>query len=101
MHIKKHNKKKSGPPPITGIILPSRWNEKGKPARIALHTDDQHEYEIDFSGAGKELLNLAYKKVVVQGKLRQQLSGRESLSVRQYQVIEDETEDNVEHLQEV
>lgn len=100
MHIKKH-KKTSGPPPITGIILPSRWNEKGKPARIAIHTDDQHEYEIDFSGAGKELLNLAYKKVVVQGKLRQQLSGRESLSVRQYQVIEDETEDNVEHLQEV
>jgi hypothetical protein len=100
LHIKKH-KKTSGPPPITGIILPSRWNEKGKPARIAIHTDDQHEYEIDFSGAGKELLNLAYKKVVVQGKLRQQLSGRESLSVRQYQVIEDETEDNVEHLQEV
>ena len=100
MQIKKH-KKASGPPPITGIILPSRWNEKGKPARIAIHTDDQHEYEIDFSGAGKELLNLAYKKVVVQGKLRQQLSGRESLSVRQYQVIEDETEDNVEHLQEV
>ena len=100
MHIKKH-KKTSGPPPITGIILPSRWNEKGKPARIAIHTDDQHEYEIDFSGAGKELLNLAYKKVVVQGKLRQQLSGRESLSVRQYQVIKDETEDNVEHLQEV
>jgi hypothetical protein len=100
LHIKKH-KKTSGPPPITGIILPSRWNEKGKPARIAIHTDDQHEYEIDFSGAGKELLNLAYKKVVVQGKLRQQLSGRESLSVRQYQVIEDETEDNVKHLQEV
>ena len=100
MHIKKH-KKTSGPPTITGIVLPSRWNEKGKPARIAIHTDDQHEYEIDFSGAGKELLNLAYKKVIVQGKLRQQLSGRESLSVRQYQVIEDETEDNVEHLQEV
>ena len=101
MHIKKHNKKTPGPAPITGIILPSRWNEKGKPARIAIHTDDQHEYEIDFSGAGKELLNLAYKKVVVQGKLRQQLSGRESLSVRQYQVIEDETEDNLEHLQEI
>jgi hypothetical protein len=100
LHIKK-NKKTSGPPPITGIILPSRWNENGKPARIAIHTDDQHEYEIDFSGAGKELLNLAYKKVVVQGKLRQQLSGRASLSVRQYQVIKDETEDNVEHLQEV
>ncbi|MGD9413253.1 MAG: hypothetical protein PVJ54_15410 [Desulfobacterales bacterium] len=102
MQVKKHkNKKPSGPPTITGIILPSRGSEKGKPARIALHTDDQHEYEIDFSGAGKELLNLAYKKVVVQGKLREQLSGRATLSVRQYQIIKDETEDNVAHLQEV
>jgi hypothetical protein len=100
LHTKK-NKKTSGPSPITGIILPSRWNENGRAARIALHTDDQHEYEIDFSGAGKELLNLAYKRVVVQGKLREQLSGRATLSVRQYQVIEDETEDNVEHLQKV
>jgi hypothetical protein len=100
LHTKKH-KKKSGPSPITGIILPSRWNEKGKPARIAIHTDDQHEYEIDFSGAGKELLNLAYKKVVVHGKLREQLSGRASLSVRQYQIIKDETENSIQHLQEV
>jgi hypothetical protein len=100
LHIKKH-KKTSGPPPITGIILPSRWNEKGRPARIAIHTDDQHEYEIEFSGAGKELLNLAYKKVVVQGKLREQLSGRATLSVRQYQIIKDETENDVKRLQEV
>ena len=56
--------------------MPSRLNEQGKPARIAIHTDDQKEYQIDFSGAGKELLNLTYKKVSVQGKLREQLNGR-------------------------
>jgi hypothetical protein len=100
LHTKKH-KKTSGPPTISGIILPSRWNENGRPARIALHTDDKNEYEIDFSGAGKELLNLAYKRVVVQGKLREQLSGRATLSVRQYQVIKDETENDGQRLQEV
>jgi len=100
LHIKK-NKKTSAPAPILGIILPSRWNEQGKPARIAIHTDDQKEYQIDFSGAGKELLNLTYKKVSVQGKLREQLNGRAILSVRQYQIINDEPKNNVPHVKEV
>ncbi len=100
MHTKKH-KKTPGPPPITGIILPSKWNEQGKPARIALHTDDRKEYEIDFGGAGKELLDLTYKKVAVQGKLRQQLNGRAILSVRQYQIIKDAPEDSVSSPQAV
>ena len=93
MHIKKH-KNKSAPLPIIGIILPSRWNEKGKPARIAIHTDDQKEYQIDFSGAGKELLNLMYKKVAIEGKLRDQLNGRAILRVRQYQIINDASENS-------
>ena len=88
-------KKTPGPPPIQGIIMPSRWNEQGKPARIAIHTDDRKEYEIDFSGAGKELLDLTYKKVSVQGKLRQQLNGRSILCVRQYKVIKDACENSM------
>ncbi|MDH4010842.1 MAG: hypothetical protein OEU55_09005 [Desulfobacterales bacterium] len=100
MRIKKH-KNKSVPPPILGIILPSRWNEQGKPARIAIHTDDQKEYQIDFSGAGKELLNLTYKKVAVQGKLREQLNGRAILSVRKYQIINDSPENSEPSLKQV
>ena len=94
MHSKKL-KKTPGPPPIQGTIMPSRWNEQGKPARIAIQTDDRKEYEIDFSGAGKELLDLTYKKVSVQGKLRQQLNGRSILCVRQYQVIKDACENSM------
>lgn len=93
MQNKKH-KKATASPPITGIILPSRWNEQGKPARIAIHTDDRKEYQIDFSGVGKELLNLTYKKLAVQGKLREQLNGRAILSVRQYQIINDSPENS-------
>ena len=94
MSIKKH-KNKSAPAPIMGIILPLRWNEEGKPSRIAIHTDDEKEYQIDFGGAGKELLNLTHKRVAVQGKLRQQLNGQEILSVRQYQIINDASENSV------
>ena len=100
MRIKKI-KKTPGPPPIEGIVMPSRWNERGKPARIALHTDDRKEYEIDFSGAGKELLHLTYKKVAVLGKLRQQLNGRTILCVRRYQIIEDNTESSMSDAQMV
>ena len=100
MHIKKH-KNKSAPPPILGTILPSRWNEQGKPSRIAIHTDDKKEYQIDFSGAGKELLNLTYKKVAIQGKLREQLNGRAILSVRQYQIINDAPENSEPTLEQV
>jgi hypothetical protein len=100
LHIKKH-KKTSGPPTIIGIILPSKLNEQGKSARIAIHTDDKKEYQIDFSGAGKELLNLMYKKVAVQGKLRELLNGRTILFVRQYQIINDVPENSVTSLQKV
>jgi hypothetical protein len=93
LRTRKH-KKTSGPPPITGIILPSKFNEQGKPARIAIHTDDQKEYQIDFSGAGRDLLNLTYKKVAVQGKLREQLNGRAILCVRQYRVLTEAPEDH-------
>lgn len=98
MRISKH-KRTSAPPPITGIILPSRWDEQGKPARIAIHTDDRKEYQIDFSGAGKELLNLTYKKVAIQGRLKEQLNGRAILMVRKYQIIKDAPENSVPDLQ--
>ena len=92
-------KKAPGAPPIEGIIMPSKWNEQGKPARIAIHTDDRKEYEIDFGGAGKELLELTYKKVAVQGKLRQQLNGRAILCVRKYHIIEDVSENSTSNPQ--
>jgi hypothetical protein len=97
----KKQKKTPGPPPITGIILPSKWDAQGKPARIVIHTDDRKEYQIDFSGAGKELLKLTNKKVAVQGKLGEQLNGWAILRVRQYQIINDASENSVSSLQEV
>jgi hypothetical protein len=97
----KNQKKTPGPAPITGIIMPSRLNEQGKPSRIAIHTDDRREYQIDFSGAGKELLNLTYKKVAVQGKLREQLNGRTILCVRQYQILKDTSENRVPDTQAI
>jgi hypothetical protein len=94
-------KKTSSATPITGIILPTKWGEQGKPIRIAIHTDNRKEYQIDFSGAGKELLNLTYKKVKVQGKLREQLNGQATLCVLQYQILKGAPENSLPSLQEI
>ena len=79
-------KKRTVSPTITGIILPSKLDENGRPFRIVLRTDDRREYRIDFGGAGKELLTQLHQRVTVQGKLRQQLDGAETLIVRKFEV---------------
>ena len=42
---------------LRGIILPAMWDKDGKVKRISLNTQNEHEYMIDYSGRGKELLN--------------------------------------------
>ena len=88
--IKKTNK--SGNASITGIILPAKWNEQGKAARISIHTDNKKEYQVNFSGAGRELLNHTYKKVEIEGKPKEQLSGGLTIDVKKYKIIEEQPE---------
>jgi hypothetical protein len=88
--IKKTNK--SAYASITGIILPVKWNEQGKAARISIQTDNKKEYRVNVSGAGKELLNYTYKKVQIEGKPKEQLSGGLTVDVRRYKIIEEQPE---------
>ena len=88
--IKKTNKARHAF--ITGIILPAKWNEQGKAARISIHTDDKKEYQVNFSAAGKELLNHTYKKVEIEGKPKEQLSGGLTIDVKKYKIIEEQPE---------
>jgi hypothetical protein len=85
----KNSKKPPKAAPIEGTITPLKWDGKGKPARITIRTSVKEEYDIDFSGAGKELLHLIDQRVVIEGKTKQQLSGRRLLSVMHFQVIDD------------
>jgi hypothetical protein len=88
--IKKTNKSRSAS--ITGIILPAKWNDQGKASRISIHTDNKKEYQVNFSGAGKELLNYTYKKVEIEGKPKEQLSGSLTIDVKKYKIIEEQPE---------
>ena len=87
---------KTRKPIITGIILPSKWDDDGKVTRISIHTNDENEYIVDFSGAGKELLNLIHKKVEVKGKLRERLNGNVVIQIHSYKkVVEEQSENNI------
>jgi hypothetical protein len=88
--IKKTNKSRSAS--ITGIILPAKWNDQGKASRISIHTDNKKEYQVNFSGAGKELLNYTYKTVEIEGKPKEQLSGSLTIDVKKYKIIEEQPE---------
>jgi hypothetical protein len=92
--VKKTNKQVNAS--ITGIILPVKWNENGKAARISIHTDNKKEYRVNVSGAGKELLNHTYKRVEIEGKPKEQLSGGLTIDVKRYKIIEEQPENSAE-----
>lgn len=89
MQTDEKKKKKSK---ILGIILPFQWDKNGKVTRISINTHDEKEYEVDYSGHGKELLNHLQKMVEIDGKLVQRLGGDQYVKVHQFTLIEDKKE---------
>ncbi|MEJ2096278.1 MAG: hypothetical protein P8Y38_03865 [Deltaproteobacteria bacterium] len=89
MQTDEKKKKKSK---ILGIILPFQWDENGKVTRISINTHDEKEYEVDYSGHGKELLNHLQKMVEIDGKLVQRLGGAQYVKVHHFNLIEDKKE---------
>ena len=85
-------KKKEGKSKILGIILPSQWDENGRVTRISINTHDERQYEVDYSGTGKELLKYLQKMVEIDGKLVQRLGGQQYVKVHTFNLIEDQQE---------
>ena len=92
--MRQNKKKEVKRPIITGIILPSQWDNQGKTTRISIHASDESEYLVDYSGLGRELLNLIQKKVEVKGKIRERLNGSIFIQVHSYELIEDQVENS-------
>lgn len=85
-------KKKDGKSKILGIILPSQWDENGKVTRISINTRDEEEYDIDYSGSGKELLNHLQQIVEIECKLMQRIGGQQYVKVFTYHLIQEPKE---------
>ena len=69
----------------TGIIVPVEWDTDGNPIRVAISTNDEHEYVIDRrSKKGNEMLKLLRKQVQVEGIL----NDKGSIIVKRYACID-------------
>lgn len=70
---------------VIGIIVPVEWDAEGIPTRVALSTDDEHEYVIDRrSKKGNEMAKLLREQVQVEGIL----NDKGSIIVKRYACID-------------
>ena len=57
---------------ITGIVLPTDWDEDGNPVSIAIFAPKDRTYLIDLQhGQGGELLKLLREKISATGPIRE------------------------------
>lgn len=71
-----------------GIITPSSWDLKGNIESISLQTVDEMELLIEENRLERELRALINAKVELKGKARELLSGKKSLSVREFKLVD-------------
>jgi hypothetical protein len=72
---------------VTGVAIPTDWDDKGNVVGIAIYSHDETEYFVDKKGKGPELLPLIRKVVEVSGVVREE-ENRKIITVRKFNVAE-------------
>jgi hypothetical protein len=75
--------RKSRTATLTGIIIPTDWNDQEVVA-AAVATADEKEYRIDKNRKGKELLAYLQRQVEATGALGKDEKGRALITVTRY-----------------
>lgn len=70
---------------ILGIVIPSSWDEKGRPIGVSLATSEESIELVSDNVSQKELINLIHKQVEITGLSRMK-SGRKNILVVNYQL---------------
>ncbi|MEW5772964.1 MAG: hypothetical protein AB1916_05510 [Thermodesulfobacteriota bacterium] len=73
---------------LSGIILPSEWDESDRLVEVVLFSPEDGELVIGLQGAGRKLLGLCHCRVAVQGRVSAQ-GGRRVVEVASYKVLAD------------
>jgi hypothetical protein len=76
--------KKTQSATLTGIVIPSDWNDDHEVVAAALATPDEKEYRIGDNRKGKELLGHLQHQVEATGLLSEDEKGRRVITVRRY-----------------
>jgi hypothetical protein len=68
---------------VTGVVIPTDWDDKGNVVGIAISSHDETEYFVDKKGKGPDLLPLIRKEVEVRGVVREE-ENRKVITVRKF-----------------
>jgi hypothetical protein len=79
---------------VTGVVVPTDWDEKGNVVSIAISSHDEIEYFVDKKGKGPELLPLIRKEVEVRGLVRDE-ENRKFITVRKFSIAERRASDGI------
>jgi formamidopyrimidine-DNA glycosylase len=79
---------------IEGLVIPNKWDEKGKIIGIAIHTDKEEMFIVAHNRMEGELLNQLHIKVKIEGRIIERLDGNKLIHVRNFQPILDETDES-------
>jgi hypothetical protein len=72
---------------VEGLIIPNKWDEKGKIIGIAIHTNKEEVYCVAHNRMESELLSHLHVKVGVKGKIMERLDGNKLIHVSSFKPI--------------
>ena len=72
---------------IEGLVIPNKWDEKGRITGIAIHTSKEEVYLVAHNRMESELLNHIQVKVGIQGKIMERLDGSKLIHVSRFQPV--------------
>jgi hypothetical protein len=73
---------------ISGIVVPSQWDETGNIIGLAIHSFNEMEYLVERRNTGKNLNRLLHKKVQVVGQVKERLDGKKTIRIQEYKLME-------------
>lgn len=80
---------------LTGVILPSRWDEEGNVIDIKFYAHGEKQYQISEGGKWDKLHKMLKKPVRVSGNLTETKEGQEALFVRKINIIKGEKDEAI------
>jgi len=92
VHMKEKKGKEST---ISGIVVPNEWDDNDNVTRVAIQTENDEEYTVEYNPKGKELLRLLDHEVEVKGVVRQTPDGDMIISVKKYESLGEYDEDEL------
>lgn len=77
---------------IEGLVIPDKWDEKGKICGLAIHTNREEVFLVAHNHMENELLRHLHLEVSINGKVSERLDGSKLIHVKSYQPISGKTD---------